>query len=71
MPALHNRLFDIDSHNTVNKGFDTLQGVKLDIILEMINTCNLLIDYCEGGLCLEWHVEGGQQYAYFIECENY
>ena len=71
MPALHVRVFNIESHNTVDNSFDSLQGVKLDIILDLINSDNLLIDYCDDRLYIEWHVDGGQLQAVFNELENY
>jgi hypothetical protein len=72
MPALHNRVFDIVSTYTDgHSAFDCLQGVRLDSILDMINSDNITIDYCEGSLYIEWNVDGEQLNACFEECENY
>ncbi len=72
MPALHDRVFDIEASYTDNSNsFDNLVGVKLDFILEMINSEDITIEYARGELYLGWIIEGEGFNASFIECENY
>ncbi len=72
MPALHNRLFDIEASYTENRSeFDYLVGVKLDAILEQINSDDITIEYSEGELYIAWAIGAESFNASFIECENY
>ena len=72
MPALHNRLFDIEASYTDNRSeFDYLVGVKLDAILEQINSDDISFNYYEGELYIEWRIDGYEFSATFSECENY
>ncbi len=72
MPALHDRVFDIEASYTENKSeFDYLTGVKLDAILEQINSDDITIEFNQGELYIEWVIGAESFNASFIECENY
>ena len=72
MPALHERLFDIEASYTENKSeFDYLVGVKLDAILEQINSDDITIEYSGDELYIEWSIGAESFNASFVECENY
>jgi hypothetical protein len=72
MPALHNRLFDIEASYTENKSeFDYLVGVKLEMIIEQINSEDITIEFNQGELYIEWVIDAESFNASFVECENY
>jgi len=72
MPALHNRLFDIEASYTDNKSeFDYLVGVKLEMILEQVNSEDITIEFNKGELYIEWTIDAESFNASFVECENY